>query len=223
MQRGEAEEEEFFDENDLIDVEETSMAGADDIPMDEDDGEDGEDGEVDAEGEAMDDGEAAVVEDMAYFTFPFHTDSTYCIAVHPTIPNLVLTGGVDDKAYLWEVPRQLSSHASEPVDIRCTEILGHTDTVTSVGFNFNGNQFLTGSYDGTVRIYNVDTRELVITLEGPEDIEWAKWHSRGNAVIAGSKDGTVWLWLAHNGQCMQVFTGELKSNVISILYVCSHF
>lgn len=89
-----------------------------------------------------------------------------------------------------------------------TEIAGHTDTVTSVGFNFNGMQFLTGSYDGTVRIYNLETKELVVTLEGPEDIEWAKWHNRGNAVIAGSKDGTVWLWLSHNGQCMQVFTGN---------------
>jgi ribosome assembly protein SQT1 len=163
-----------------------------------------EDGEGDA---IMDDGDV-VVEDMAYFTFKMHSDATYCIAVHPTIPNLVLTGGVDDKAYLWEVPRQLSSESAEATDVRYTEFVGHTDTVTSVGFNFNGNQFLTGSYDGTVRIYNVDSKELVVTLEGPEDIEWAKWHSRGNAVIAGSKDGTIWLWLSHNGQCMQVFTGH---------------
>ena len=29
-----------------------------------------------------------------------------------------------------------------------------------------------------------------------------------NALIAGSKDGTVWMWLAHNGQCVQVFAGH---------------
>ena len=45
-------------------------------------------------------------------------------------------------------------------------------------------------------------------LEGPEDIEWAEWHSKGNAVLAGSKDGTVWMWMAHNGQCVQVFAGH---------------
>jgi hypothetical protein len=25
--------------------------------------------------------------------------------------------------------------------------------------------------------------------------------SHSNALIAGSKDGTVWMWLSHNGQC----------------------
>lgn len=206
------EDDEFIDANDLIDIDDTSMAGGEDVPIEDD--EDDEDADMNADGEAneqiMDEDaaeDAVVVEDLAYFTCQLHKDATYSIAVHPTIPNLILTGGVDDKAYLWEVPRHLSSESAESTEIRCTEFLGHTDTVTSVGFNFNGNQFLTGSYDGTVRIYNVETKELVITLEGPEDIEWAKWHSRGNAVIAGSKDGTVWLWLSHNGQCMQVFTG----------------
>lgn len=123
----------------------------------------------------------------------------------------MFAGGVDDRAFLWEVPRQLTSHTADAAgsteDFKYSEILGHSDTVTSVGFNFNGSQFLTGSYDGTVRIYNVDSKEHLITLEGPEDVEWAAWHSRGNAVVAGSKDATIWLWLSHNGQCMQVFTG----------------
>lgn len=85
----------------------------------------------------------------------------------------------------------------------------HTDTVTSVGFNFDGKLALTGSYDGTVKIWNVDTSELVVVLDGPEDIEWAEWHKKGNAVIAGSTDGTIWMWLTHNGQCVQVFAGIL--------------
>eukprot|EP01033_Poteriospumella_lacustris_P007561 gene7561-5438_t len=209
MQNAGAGDEDYIDANDLIDIDDTSMAGADDIPMDDDEDADVPDemDEVIREEEVNEDAEV-VVEDVSYFTCNLHSDATYCIAVHPTIPNLILTGGVDDKAFLWEVPRQMSSDAAGSVDIPHTEILGHTDTVTSVGFNFNGSQFLTGSYDGTVRIYNVETKELVITLEGPEDIEWAKWHNRGNAVIAGSKDGTVWLWLSHNGQCMQVFTGH---------------
>ena len=31
---------------------------------------------------------------------------------------------------------------------------------------------------------------------------------QGNAVVAGYKDGTIWMWLAHNGQCVQVFAGH---------------
>ncbi len=90
---------------------------------------------------------------------------------------------------------------------------GHTDTVTSVGFNFNGNLVLTGSYDGTVRVWDLTGKEI-IALDGPEDIEWATWHTKGNAVLAGSKDGTVWLWLTHTGQCIQVFAGKLVIKVL---------
>ena len=92
--------------------------------------------------------------------------------------------------------------------VSCIKLSGHTDTVTSVGFNFNGTLALTGGYDGIVRIWQVATGELVQTLEGPEDVEWAHWHSKGNAVIAGSRDGTVWMWLTHNGQCVHVFAGH---------------
>ena len=149
-------------------------------------------------------------DDLANAVFRGHTDSVYCGAVHPTMPGLVLTGGGDDVAFLWRFP--ITSNlvdSSEQVDIEAViRLEGHTDTVTSVGFNFDGSMALTGSYDGTVRIWKADTGEFLRTLDGPEDVEWASWHSKGNAVIAGSKDGTLWMWLAHNGQCIQVFAGH---------------
>jgi hypothetical protein len=36
-------------------------------------------------------------------------------------------------------------------------------------------------------IFNKNLKgELKQILEGPEDIEWADWHSKGNAVLAGN-------------------------------------
>jgi WD40 repeat protein len=37
---------------------------------------------------------------------------------------------------------------------------------------------LTGGYDGLVKIWKTDTGELIQSLEGPEDVEWAQWHSK---------------------------------------------
>lgn len=64
----------------------------------------------------------------------------------------------------------------------------------------------------------MQTGALVCQLEGPEDVEWCQWHSKGNAVIAGSRDSTVWMWLTSTtttaagavsaGQCVQVFAGH---------------
>lgn len=149
-------------------------------------------------------------DDMANVVFRGHTDCVYCSALHPTEPGLVVTGGGDDKAYLWRFPiTSKLVDTGEKVDVEAVIPLeGHTDTITSVGFNFDGSMVLTGCYDGTVRVWKSDTGEYLRTLDGPEDVEWAAWHSKGNAVIAGSKDGTLWMWLAHNGQCLQVFAGH---------------
>ncbi|KAJ1395464.1 WD40-repeat-containing domain protein [Ochromonadaceae sp. CCMP2298] len=147
---------------------------------------------------------------MSYACFRGHSDSVYCAAIHPSQPGVVLTGGGDDVAYLWRY-KQSQEDSENPTPGEAyspIQLTGHTDTVTSVGFNFNGSLALTGAYDGTVRIWQVETGALVQVLEGPEDVEWAQWHNKGNAIIAGSRDGTVWMWLTHNGQCVHVFAGH---------------
>ena len=145
--------------------------------------------------EVGDNGEA--VEDMSLYQFSSHTDSVYCTALHPSKRGIVITGGGDDRAFIWsyETNNTATNTASGSVSSTNSnrqilfELTGHTDTVSTVGFNYDGTMALTGSYDGTIRIWSVDTGELKLVLEGPEDIEFAEWHSKGNAIMAGSKDG----------------------------------
>jgi angio-associated migratory cell protein len=159
-----------------------------------------EDDQIDEDGSIEEKKDPAI--DMSLATFTGHEkESVYCVAIHPINPQLILTGGGDDCAYLW-------SYDFNGQSTCLFSLRGHNDSITSVGFNFDGSLALTGSYDGTVRIWNAADGQLKQTLDGPEDIDWAEWHSKGNAVIAGSKDGTVWMWLAHNGQCVQVFAGH---------------
>jgi angio-associated migratory cell protein len=170
------------------------------------------------------------IEDMSLASFNFHGDSVYCAALHPTRPGIVLSGGGDDRAFLWKyvIPSDLSVLGATENSFEqygkgiefCIELPGHTDTVTAVGFNFDGTLALTGGYDGVINIWSLTHASsesepaqtiqptLLHKLEGPEDVEWATWHSKGNAVLAGSKDGTIWMWLANTGQCVQVFAGH---------------
>jgi WD40 repeat protein len=196
---------EQLDDNmdDLVEVE--VLEEGEEIPFDDGEADNGDAMMVIEEGdEAAEEAEGEAIDDC-YFTFEKHTDSVCCVAVHPFDICLIATGGCDDIAYLWHFPSP-NSNSSEEVWFH--QFSGHTDTVTSVGFNFNGKLLLTGSYDGTVMIWDIGSKERLQLLEGPEDIEWATWHTKGNAVLAGSKDGTVWLWLSHNGQCLQVFAGD---------------
>jgi WD40 repeat protein len=87
-----------------------------------------------------------------------------------------ISGGGDDVAYLWKFVKRAEDTATatesaeglpavspEPKgEITSTlKLSGHTDTVTAVGFNFNGSLALTGGYDGAVRIWQVSNGELV--------------------------------------------------------------
>ena len=38
----------------------------------------------------------------------------------------------------------------------------------------------------------------------PNDFFFCRWHTLGNVLLTGSQDGTVWMWEASNGTCMQV-------------------
>lgn len=39
-------------------------------------------------------------------------------------------------------------------------------------------------------------------------IKFIDWHSKGNAIIAGSSDNSIYMWNANNGQYMQSFYGH---------------
>ena len=46
---------------------------------------------------------------------------------------------------------------------------GHSDGVTSVAFSSDGTQVVSGSYDNTVRIWDVATGDIAHILRGHQD------------------------------------------------------
>lgn len=58
---------------------------------------------------------------------------------------------------------------------------------------------------GVVKIWSTQTGQLLHSLDGPGGaIEWLQWHPRGDVVVAGVEDFTIWMWNAQTGACMQV-------------------
>eukprot|EP01041_Mallomonas_annulata_P004869 gene4869-9701_t len=159
-----------------------------------------------------------VIEDMSNNMFSGHGQSVYSVEVHPSKPGVVISGGGDDKGYIWQYNSTDSSLGEMGRGIiSYHELGGHTDTVTAVGFSFDGTLAFTAGYDGVIKVWDVDTGDLKGTFDGPQDIEWAQWHNKGRAIIAGSSDGTAWMWVEIDGnwQCMQVFAGAHDGGVSS--------
>jgi WD40 repeat protein len=69
-------------------------------------------------------------------------------------------------------------------------------------------------------VWDTSNGKLVQNLEGPQGaVEWVRWHPKGNVVLAGSDDMSVWMWLAQTGACMQVGTWWLLSYHVMACHV----
>jgi F-box/WD-40 domain protein MET30 len=82
---------------------------------------------------------------------------------------------------------------------------GHTNGVMCL--QFNDHVLATGSYDSTIKIWDVDTEQEIRTLRG---------HSRGvralqfddTKLISGSLDHTIKVWNWRTGDCLRTLTGH---------------
>ncbi|KAF9003952.1 ribosome biogenesis protein Sqt1 [Cyathus striatus] len=150
-----------------------------DAPMDEDD----EDEAADTLGEMQAGSSSQVIEDNSLQHFRAHNASVFTVSVHPTQP--------------------LQS-----------PLTGHSDSVTCTGWSADGEMVSTGGMDGKIRIWrrvgkgNYKIWEFLTELQGPDEVMFLRWHPKGNVLLAGSNDSTLWLWQLPSGNIMQVFAGH---------------
>jgi serine/threonine protein kinase len=78
---------------------------------------------------------------------------------------------------------------------------GHTGPVLAIAYGPDGNLLLSGSTDGTVRLWNLGTASPLQVFHGHKDgVRSVAVSPDGKLAISGSKDGTVRLWDLHTGQ-----------------------
>ncbi|KAJ1848985.1 60S ribosomal subunit assembly or modification protein [Coemansia sp. RSA 2708] len=185
-------EETYVDEGEIADV------VADDH-MDEDGMDDGQ-----SEPEHMDEEasegvkEEVFLEDDSVQGFFTHKEPVFAIDLHPTQQDMAVSGGGDDKAYIWNLK------TGEQI----SELEKHDDSVCAVKFSNDGSFVATGGMDGKINVYNVEKQKKVAALEGPDEIQWLSWHPRGNVLLTGANDASLWMWSLPGGDFMNVFNGH---------------
>ncbi|RKK77386.1 Vegetative incompatibility protein HET-E-1 [Fusarium oxysporum] len=89
---------------------------------------------------------------------------------------------------------------------------GHADVVSSVVFSKEGKLIASGSWDKTVKIWNVTTGEEERTLEGHMDlVRSVVFSNDGKLIASGSKDNTVKIWNVATGKEERTLKGHTNS------------
>lgn len=178
-------------------------------------GDDGAVPEAAQESDDEDDDEERLWPDNAVAHLASHTGSLFSISVHPRDPLLAVSGGEDDLAYLWKIDTgeeiaKLSGH-SDSVSAVAFSFDG--ELVASGGMD--------GKVRMWRRVKDVPGGtwqwarwEFLTSLDGPDEvtvrccqskaleydhnhspfIQTLLWHPKGNVLLAGSADGTIWMW-----------------------------
>ena len=95
---------------------------------------------------------------------------------------------------------------------------GHSGFVSSVSFSPDGKVLASGSWDHTIKLWDVDSRREIATLKGHSDKVYSVSFSPDGQVLAsGSRDHTIKLWDVDSRRLIATLKGHSNS-VLSVSF-----
>lgn len=145
-------------------------------------------------------------EDLAVLAFDKHNGAVFCCDFHPS-GKLAVTGGEDDKAYVWSVE-------TGEVVMECTN---HKDSIIFVGFSFDGAYLATVDMGGLVQVWKCmlggsekETWPVVFEYE-TGDVTWGLWHFGARVLICGTDAGDIFVFKIPTGETKVLKGHNLKT------------
>lgn len=165
------------------------------------------DGQEPPDEDEDDDEMAPPPEDNSVSVFEKHEKAVFSGDIHPRIDGLCVTGGEDDKAYVW-------NWKTGKDDIFVTDF---KDSVVFARFNRDGSLLALADMAGNIRVHrvastntsddNVTVSKDVVWEFETSDITWLEWHPGANVLFATTDGSELWMWKIPSGDS-KVFLGN---------------
>lgn len=112
------------------------------------------------------------------------------IATTPQFPDTILSASRDKSLILWRLTRDESSYGYPQ-----KRLTGHGHFVSDVVMSSDGQFALSGSWDGTLRLWDLATGETTRRFVGhTKDVLSVAFSADNRQIVSGSRDKTIKLW-----------------------------
>ncbi|KAL7507096.1 hypothetical protein ACHAXN_004299 [Cyclotella atomus] len=124
----------------------------------------------------------------------------------------------DDKTLrLWDVSSESNGGTAPGAGEALVEFKGHLDFVFSANFSPVSDLLASGSFDSTVKLWDVRSGSCVSTLPAHSDpVTSVVFNYDGTCIASASHDGLARVWDVSTGECLKTVVGEESSEGVAV-------
>jgi guanine nucleotide-binding protein subunit beta-2-like 1 protein len=136
------------------------------------------------------------------------------IATTPEAPNTIVTGSRDKSLMVWNLKREAENYGTA-----VRRLTGHSNYVSDVAISSDGQFALSGSWDSTLRLWDINTGKTARRFVGHgKDVLSVGFSADHRQIVSGARDRKINIWNTL-GQCKLSFVEKGHQDWVS----CTRF